>query len=36
MNPFLLAGTWQQYSKNAMPHEKAMTATSGQWLEMPD
>lgn len=30
MNPILLAGTWQQYSKNAMPHEKAMTATSGQ------
>ena len=33
--PMRLAGTWQQYSKKAMPHEKAMTPINGQWLDTP-
>lgn len=32
--PIRLAGTWQQYSKKAMHHEKTMTPISGQWLLM--
>lgn len=35
MNPSLLAGTWQQYSRNAIAHENAMTAMSGQLLLTP-
>jgi hypothetical protein len=36
MNPNRLAGTWQQYSKKAMPHEKMMTPKSGHELLIPD
>ena len=35
VKPILLAGTWQQYSKNAMAHEKAITPISGQVLLTP-
>lgn len=31
-NPKRLAGTWAQYSKKAIPHEKRMTPISGQWV----
>ena len=34
-NPILLAGTWQQYSKKAIPHENAMTPIKGQLLVTP-
>lgn len=36
MKPKRLAGTWQQYSKKAMPQENAITPMSGQLLETPD
>ena len=35
-NPMRLAGTWQQYSKNAMNHENMMTPNSGQFEDTPD
>ena len=35
MNPILFAGTWQQYSKKAIAHEKAITPNSGQLLLVP-
>ena len=34
MNPILLAGTCAQYSKKATPHEKRITAISGQLEEI--
>lgn len=33
--PMRLAGTWQQYSKKAIPHEKAITPIRGQYLLTP-
>ena len=33
--PRRLAGTWQQYSKNAIPHEKSITPHSGHWEDRP-
>ena len=32
VKPMRLAGIWQEYSKSAMPHDKRMTANSGQWV----
>ena len=36
MNPILFAGTWQQYSKKAIIHEKAITRYKGQLDDTPD
>lgn len=33
--PMRLAGTWQQYSKKAMPHEKTITPSSGHCVDTP-
>lgn len=34
-NPIRFAGTWQQYSKRAMPHENAMTPIIGHFAATP-
>ena len=34
--PRRFAGTWQQYSKKAIIHEKAITRYSGQLVDTPD
>ena len=36
INPILFAGTWQQYSKNAMAQLNAITPIKGQLLLTPD
>ena len=33
--PIRFAGTWQQYSSNAIPHENRITAYNGQFADIP-